>query len=50
MLLLAVASLIGLLVMAVIVGLGCKSIRVKVLINIRVYVSIISSKVSSGSE
>ena len=28
----------------------CKSIRVKVLINIRVYVSIISSKVSSGSE
>ena len=31
-------------------ALGCKSIRVKVLINIRVYVSIISSKVSSGSE
>ena len=31
-------------------ALGCKNIRVKVLIDIRVYVSIISSKVSSGSE
>ena len=31
-------------------ALGCKSIRVKVLISIRVYVSIISSKVSSGSD
>ena len=32
-------------------ALGCKSTRVKVLINmIRVYVSIIFSKVSSGSE
>ena len=31
-------------------ALACKSIRVKVLISIRVYVSIISSKVSSGSD
>ena len=31
-------------------ALGCNSIRVKVLINIKVYVSIICSKVSSGPE